>query len=76
MLLMAKGQEDPDIPKFRQIEEATERASELTQQLLAFSRKVESKLRPVNLNQEVNQVRKLLERIIPNQKNYLTHGYC
>jgi PAS domain S-box-containing protein len=65
MLLMERGGNDPDTAKLEQIENAAHRASELTQQLLAFSRKVESHLRPMDLNQEVKQVRKLLERTIP-----------
>jgi CheY-like chemotaxis protein len=44
---------------------ASQRAAELVQQLLTFSRKVESKLRPVNLNHEVEQTHKLLLRTIP-----------
>jgi two-component system, cell cycle sensor histidine kinase and response regulator CckA len=50
--------------KLTQIEKAAKRAGELTQQLLAFSRKVESRLRPTDLNHEVNQVGKLLQRTI------------
>jgi len=65
MLLMERDGNDPDTAKLDQIEKAAYRASELTQQLLAFSRKVESNLRPVDLNQEVGQVRGLLERTIP-----------
>ncbi|MFZ0449001.1 MAG: PAS domain S-box protein [Desulfatiglandaceae bacterium] len=65
MLLMEKDGNDPDTAKLEQIEKAAHRASELTQQLLAFSRKVESNLRPVDLNQELEQVRNLLERTIP-----------
>jgi len=41
------------------------RAGELTQQLLTFSRKVESKMRPVDLNQRVREIHKLVERTIP-----------
>lgn len=48
-----------------QIKRAAQRGGELTQQLLTFSRKVQSRLRPVNLNQEVFQVEKLLKRTIP-----------
>ncbi|MBW2127550.1 MAG: hybrid sensor histidine kinase/response regulator, partial [Deltaproteobacteria bacterium] len=55
ILLMGKDKDDPDVSNLRQIEMAAERARELTQQLLAFSRKVKSELRPVNLNQEVRQ---------------------
>jgi len=50
--------------KLLQIEKAAKRAGELTQQLLAFSRKVESRLRPTDLNHEVSQVGKLLQRTI------------
>lgn len=49
----------------QQIKRAAERGGELTQQLLTFSRKVQSRLRPVNLNHEVIQVEKLLKRTIP-----------
>ena len=65
ILIMPKEDSDPDVPSLRQIEKAANRASELTQQLLTFSRKVESKPRPVSLNQEVRQVEKLLKRTIP-----------
>ena len=65
MLLMDMTGSEGEISKLKQIEKSAQRASELTQQLLTFSRKVESKLRPVDLNQEVSQVGKLLERTIP-----------
>jgi PAS domain S-box-containing protein len=73
LLLMEKERGDPEFDRVREIERAAERASELTQQLLTFSRRVESKLRPVNLNQEVGQVRKLLERTIPKMINIELH---
>ena len=65
ILLLSRDESDPDTTRLEEIEKATQRARELTQQLLAFSRKVETKPRPVDLNQEVEQVRKLLERTIP-----------
>jgi signal transduction histidine kinase len=37
----------------------------LTQGLLMFSRRVESKLKPVNLNEELKKVVKMLERALP-----------
>jgi two-component system cell cycle sensor histidine kinase/response regulator CckA len=49
----------------QQIKWAAQRGGELVQRLLTFSRQVESKLRPVDLNQEVRQVEKLLKRTIP-----------
>lgn len=65
MLLLDTEITDPKYSKLLQIEKAAQRASELTQQLLTFSRKVESQLRPANLNQEIKQVEKLLRRTIP-----------
>jgi PAS domain S-box-containing protein len=65
LILMKRGQGDPDYDKFRAIEKSVERASELTRRLLIFSRKVKSKLKPVDLNQEVVQVSKMLEMTIP-----------
>ena len=65
ILAMEKDKGDPDIARLQQIEKAAHRASELTQQLLTFSRKVESRKRPVDLNHEVEQVEKILKRTIP-----------
>ena len=47
------------------IEKAAVRASELTNQLLTYGRKVKSLLRSVDLNQEIIQVEKLLKRTFP-----------
>ena len=65
LLLMNKTENDPDIRYLNQINRSAYRASELTKELLIFSRKVESNLRPVNLNHEVAQVHKILRRTIP-----------
>ena len=65
ILLIDKDKKNPDYTKLASIEKAAQRASELTQQLLAFSRKVESKMKPIDLNKEVSDVKKLLERTIP-----------
>jgi CheY-like chemotaxis protein len=65
ILLINKPENDPDISKLREIEKSAKRASELIQQLLTFSRKVETKPRPIDLNKQVRDVEKLLERVIP-----------
>ncbi len=65
LLLIRRNQGSPEFSELKSIEKAARRASELTQQLLTFSRKVESKTRPVNLNYEVRQVVKLLDRVMP-----------
>jgi two-component system, cell cycle sensor histidine kinase and response regulator CckA len=73
ILIMPRDESDPDISSLLQIEKAAQRASELTQQLLTFSRKVESKPRPVSLNQEVQQVEKILKRTIPKMIDIELH---
>ena len=65
IILMGKESGDPDYEKLEAIEKSAQRASELTKRLLIFGRKVESQLNPVDLNQEVIQVSKILERISP-----------
>ena len=69
IILMGKKQGDPDYEKLAAIETSAQRASELTKRLLIFGRKVESQLKPVDLNQEVVQVSKMLERTIPKMIN-------
>jgi PAS domain S-box-containing protein len=65
ILLMGRTNSDPDAMKLREIEKAAQRATDLTKQLLAFGRKVEIKPRPVDVNQVIKQVEKLLKRTIP-----------
>ena len=65
LLLMRKDSSDPDYGKLEVIQSSTLKASELTKQLLIFSRKMESKLKPLDLNHEVMQVCKILQRTIP-----------
>ena len=73
ILIWEKEEGNPDLELLRQIETATQRSSELTKQLLTFSRKVESTLRPLHLNQEVRQLEQLLARTIPKMIAIETH---
>jgi len=73
ILLMGKKASDPDYKKLEAIEKSAQRASDLTKQILIFSRKVETKLRPVDLNNEIKQVFKMLERTIPKMINIELH---
>ncbi|MBT8356886.1 MAG: response regulator [Deltaproteobacteria bacterium] len=73
LLLFKKQKDHPEFAKLKEIEKATLRASELTLQLLTFSRKVESKLRPVNLNHQVEHIHKLLKRTIPKMIDIELH---
>jgi PAS domain S-box-containing protein len=48
-----------------QILRAAERGADLTRQLLMFSRKVESRRRPLDLNKEIVEVSRMLEHTLP-----------
>jgi PAS domain S-box-containing protein len=58
------NEDDPERSSLDQICEAGKRASELTQSLLAFSRKQVMKARPVDLNEIVRKLEKLLQRLL------------
>ncbi len=64
LLLLRKSKEDPDYDKLRTMRGAAQRGRDLVQQILAFSRKVETKPRPVDLNNELRQTELLLQRTI------------
>ncbi|MDP2968991.1 MAG: PAS domain S-box protein, partial [Deltaproteobacteria bacterium] len=65
ILLMDDQMRTPVHQDLQEIKRATQRGAELTRQLLTFSRKVQSRLRSIDLNKEVIQVEKLLRRTIP-----------
>jgi PAS domain S-box-containing protein len=65
LLLFKEDGGDDGQRELQQIVRAAERGAELTQQLLTFSRKIESDLQPIDFNREVENVRLLLERTIP-----------
>ena len=65
LLLRGKAADNSEAAGLQKIINAAKRGGELTRQLLTFSRKVESKKRPVDLNCEVQEVRRLLERTLP-----------
>lgn len=65
LLLMRKKEGEPGFRELQEVIRASKRGAELTQQLLTFSRKVESKRKPLDLNQEVGELRQLLERTFP-----------
>jgi PAS domain S-box-containing protein len=65
ILLMDDQMRTPVHQDLQEIKRATQRGAELTRQLLTFSRKVQSRLRSIDLNKEVIQVERLLRRTIP-----------
>ncbi|MDY6853710.1 MAG: PAS domain S-box protein [Thermodesulfobacteriota bacterium] len=65
LILKNKSEDDPDFSRLMTIEGSVEKASKLTKQLLIFSRKVKSELKPVDLNYEIRQMVLILERMLP-----------
>ena len=73
LLLMKKTKGDPDRDYLKQIDRLVQGSSKLIEQLLLFGRKVEIKLGPVDLNQEVLRSIKLLKKLIPKMISIETH---
>lgn len=61
--------ENSDLKNLKVISAAARRGAELVQQLLTFSRKGLAEQRPLNLNREVTQAQKLMERTLPKMIN-------
>ena len=65
LLLAEKREDDPEYADLSKILQSARSGAELVQRLLTFSRKVEPKPIPLNLNRRILQVEKLLRRTIP-----------
>ncbi len=65
ILLQEKDEQDREYDDLKKIHHSAAAGAELVQQLLMFSRKSEPKPIPMNINQEIVQVEKLLRRTIP-----------
>ncbi len=64
LLLMRKEEGDPEYADLKKIVQAGRNGADLVRRLLTFSRKVEPRFRPMNLNNLIRQVEKLLFRLI------------
>ncbi len=64
-MLQRKKEGEPDYDGLQKIYQAGKRGADLIGSLLTFSRKLETRFVPVNLNQEITQVQYLLSRTIP-----------
>ncbi|MFH0824317.1 MAG: PAS domain S-box protein, partial [Pseudomonadota bacterium] len=65
LALFDKAPETPDHEALTEILRAAHGGRELVKGLLTFSRKMESRRQPLDLNQEIAKVQKLLSRTIP-----------
>lgn len=68
----AQNKEDC-IPDIQKLIESAERGRELVRQILTFSRKVQAKLKPLDLNEEVQRVTEMLKRTLPKMINVETN---
>jgi two-component system, cell cycle sensor histidine kinase and response regulator CckA len=64
-LMWGKEQDDPRYQELLEITNAAFRGAVLSKRLLAFSGVIESKKHPIDLNQEIKKVHKLLMRTMP-----------
>lgn len=64
LLLLELDDGSPERREVEQVREAAERATNLTRQLLAFSRKQVMQPRVIDVNESVEQMRGILERVI------------
>lgn len=72
-LAIFKRSDDSDLyANLREIRNAGERASKLTRQLLAFSRKQEMAFKPLNLNSIVQDMDNMLRRLIGEDISFTT----
>jgi two-component system, cell cycle sensor histidine kinase and response regulator CckA len=65
LLIMKKGPGDPDRKKLEVIQHAARDGADLVSRILTFSRRVESRTRPIDLNEEIRKAQKLLRRTVP-----------
>jgi PAS domain S-box-containing protein len=65
LLLLDKEKGDPGSRELREICRAVDRGGELSRRLLTFSRSVESRKLPVDMNLQVRQALELIKRVIP-----------
>lgn len=72
-ILLDTKEDYPTYTKLQDILSVSERARELIQQLLLFSRKLETQKKKINLNRMIEQTKVLLERTIPKMIDIRMH---
>lgn len=72
LLLLKKEQRDPDYKYLYEVSRAASRAADLIKRMLTFSRKVEVRMAPLNLNEVILEAVRLLERTVPKMVSIRT----
>ncbi|MFC1834601.1 nitrogen regulation protein NR(II) [Thermodesulfobacteriota bacterium] len=65
LLLIQKDTTDPDRHKLKVIQQTARDGADLVSRILTFSRRAESKTRPIDLNEDIRKAHNLLLRTIP-----------
>ncbi|AFM25685.1 PAS domain S-box protein [Desulfomonile tiedjei] len=65
LLLQDKREQEPDYSDLKKIFQSAQNGAELVRRLLTFSRKVEPQFAVMNLNRQIMQIDRLLQRTIP-----------
>ncbi len=73
LVITERGRDWSGYEELRSIRSAAERGADLVRRILTFSRKIETNMRPLNLNAEVLQAEKLLYRTIPKMIAIRSH---
>ena len=73
MMLLEKKENERDFNRLNTIKNAGERAANLVRELLLFSRKADMQRKQLNLNQEIEQAHRILERTIPKMIDIELH---
>ncbi|MFH2090792.1 MAG: ATP-binding protein [Pseudomonadota bacterium] len=73
LMILNKKENDSNYQNLMEIRNAADRAKDLIGQLLLFSRKADTKKRPVNINQCVKQTKRMLDKTIPKMIKIETH---
>ena len=67
LLMLGKSDDDPDYPEWNAILDATQRGIEIGNQMLSYSRKLDSIKKRIDLNKQILQVSSLLKKGISTE---------
>jgi signal transduction histidine kinase/ActR/RegA family two-component response regulator len=65
LLLQRKQPHEPDREKLQAMRRAARDGADLVNRILTFSKRVESNVRPIDLNEEIRRIEKLMMRVLP-----------
>ena len=70
LLLLDKGEDDPGAADLKKVVEAASSGAALVQRMLTFSEQTDTRLGPLNLNREIENMKELLSRTVPKMISF------